>query len=134
MIRSGKIDMAILGGLQVSREGDLANWIVPGKMVKGMGGAMDLIASPCRNVVTMEHTAKGEHKILEQCELPLTGRKVVNLLITDMAVFDFDREGGMTLVEIAPGVTVDEVVANTGCDFLVADDLKEMPRLPHEDP
>lgn len=126
MIRGGKVDMTILGGLQVSKDGDLANWIIPGKMVKGMGGAMDLVASPSRCIVTMEHTAKGTHKILDKCELPLTGQRVVDLLITDMGVFDFEREGGMTLIEVAPGVSVDEIKANTGCDFLIASDLKEM--------
>ena len=126
MIRAGKVDLTILGGLQVSRAGDLANWIIPGKMVKGMGGAMDLVASPSRCIVTMEHTAKGTHKILDQCELPLTGKGVVDLLITDMAVFDFEREGGMTLTEIAKDTSVDEIKANTGCDFILASDLKEM--------
>jgi len=95
-------------------------------MVKGMGGAMDLVASPSRCIVTMEHTAKGTHKILDQCELPLTGKGVVDLLITDMAVFDFEREGGMTLTEIAKDTSVDEIKANTGCDFILASDLKEM--------
>jgi 3-oxoacid CoA-transferase B subunit len=95
-------------------------------MVKGMGGAMDLVASPTRCIVTMEHTAKGAHKILPTCTLPLTGVGVVDLLITDMAVFDFAREGGMTLTELAEGETIDSVQAATGCDFQIASDLKTM--------
>jgi 3-oxoacid CoA-transferase B subunit len=101
MIRAGKMDMTILGGLQVSKNGDLANWVIPGKMVKGMGGAMDLVGAPSKCVVTMTHDAKGEKKVLNECTLPVTGRGVVDLLITDKAVFDFSREGGMTLTEIA---------------------------------
>jgi 3-oxoacid CoA-transferase len=126
MIRGGNLQLSILGGLQVSKDGDLANWIVPGKMVKGMGGAMDLVSSPARCVVTMEHTNKNVLKILNKCTLPLTGKKVVNLLITELGVFDFTREGGITLIEIGKGVTVDQIKINTECDFLVASDLKEM--------
>ena len=126
MIRGGHIALSVLGAFQVSKDGDLANWIIPGKLVKGMGGAMDLVASPSRCVVTMEHTSKGESKVLNSCTLPLTGRKVVDLLITELGVFDFHREGGITLTEIAAGVTVDQVKANTECAFLVASDLKEM--------
>jgi 3-oxoacid CoA-transferase len=127
MIRSGHIDISILGAMQVAKNGDLANWIVPKKMVKGMGGAMDLVVSPSRCVVTMEHTQKKAHKLLETCTLPLTGKDVVDLLITELCVFDFNREGGITLVELAKGVTLEQVKTNTGCSFLVASDLKEMP-------
>ena len=129
MIRGGHIAISILGGLQVSKKGDLANWIIPGKMVKGMGGAMDLVASPSRCVVTMEHTAKGAHKLLEECNLPLTGKGVVDLLITELGVFDFHREGGITLTEIAEGVDLDHIKNSTGCDFQVASDLTKMKQI-----
>lgn len=169
MIRGGHIDLTILGGLQCSASGDLANWIVPGKIVKGMGGkyrysatslcrrvstrmivahprrissrlysllpdfrpgAMDLVCAPgSKVVVTMDHTAKdGTPKIMQECSLPLTGHKVVDRIITDMGVFDCDKVGGtgLTLVEIAPGITVDDVRASTGCDFKVANPLPLM--------
>lgn len=120
MIRGGHIDLAILGGMEVSQSGDLANWMIPGKVVKGMGGAMDLVVGAKKVIVIMEHTNKyGESKVKKDCSLPLTGRSVVHRLITDLAVFDF-KNGQMTLVGLQEGVTVEEVNEKTEASFINA--------------
>lgn len=122
MIRGGKVNLSILGAMQVSEKGDLANWMIPGKMVKGMGGAMDLVAGVKRVVVLMEHEAKGESKLLKACNLPLTGARVVDLVITDLGVFTVDKKGGtgLTLIELADGVTLAEIAAKTDAEYRVA--------------
>lgn len=128
MIRGGHIDMCILGAMEVSQEGDIANWMIPGKMVKGMGGAMDLVAGVRKVVVAMEHCNKhGQSKIVKACSLPLTGQRCVNMVITDLCVLVMDvNKHRFVLTEVAPGVTVDEVKAKTEAEILVADSVAEV--------
>jgi 3-oxoacid CoA-transferase subunit B len=126
MIRGGHIDLSILGAMQVSESGDLANWMIPGKMVKGMGGAMDLVAGVKRVVVVMEHVSKDGPKLLKRCDLPLTGQRVVDLVITDLGVFSIDKhgKGGMQLIERADGVSLDEIRGKTEASFTVSERAK----------
>ncbi len=121
MIRGGHIDLSVLGAMEVSEKGDLANWMIPGKMVKGMGGAMDLVAGVKRVVVVMDHASKsGAPKLLHECSLPLTGREVVDMVITNLGVFEIETGKGMKLIELASGVCVDDVKTLTQADFEVA--------------
>ncbi|HPD52520.1 MAG TPA: CoA transferase subunit B [Bacteroidia bacterium] len=127
MIRAGKVDLTILGAMEVSEQGDIANWKIPGKMVKGMGGAMDLVASAKHIIVAMQHVNKaGESKLLPECSLPLTGQKCVKKIVTELAVLDVLSEGGFKLLERAPGVSVEEIVRSTAGKLIVEGEIPEM--------
>ena len=127
MIRCGKIDLTILGAMEVSENGDIANWKIPGKMVKGMGGAMDLVASAKNIIVAMQHKSKdGQSKLLKKCSLPLTGINCIKKIVTDMAVLDVLVDGGFKLLERAPGVTVDEIIASTEGKLIIEGEIPEM--------
>jgi acetate CoA/acetoacetate CoA-transferase beta subunit len=125
LIRGGHVDITVLGGLQVDSDGHLANWMIPGKMVPGMGGAMDLVSGAKRVIVAMQHAAKGKSKIVKKCGLPLTSERPVDLVVTDMAVIGFDG-GRITLLETAPGISVAEVMAVTEAELTIPDDVPEM--------
>jgi acetate CoA/acetoacetate CoA-transferase beta subunit len=125
LIRGGHVDLTVLGGLQVDQEGHLANWMIPGKMVPGMGGAMDLVTGAKRVIVAMQHTAKGKPKIMKKCSLPLTSLRTVNLVVTELAVIEF-RDGHATLLETGPGVSVDQAVSATEAELIVPAHVSEM--------
>lgn len=131
MIRGGHVALTILGAMEVSKFGDIANWMVPGAFVKGMGGAMDLVSCGSKVIATMEHVdKKGNAKIMNECLLPLTGQKCVSKIITDLCVFDVDPITGLTLTELIDGCTIETIKETTGCDFKIASDIKEVSIFP----